>query len=100
MAMVETNCYDVITAPVVTSGQYALVEMVNSWAVANTGNDTVKVNGKTLLPAPAPGLSGESFGVSGNLGEIYNRRYLTIQFQGAGNAPQVEITQKYYITSI
>ena len=100
MAMVEQIpivCYDVITQPISISGQQALVQNVNAWAVANTGDDIVQVNGKTLLPRPSPGLSGESFGVSGNLGELYNRQYLTLQFQGVGANPQVELTQKYYV---
>jgi hypothetical protein len=89
--------FDVIVQPISISGEQPLVENLNAWSVQNTGNAIVKVNGKTLLPAPAPGLSGESFGVSGNLGELYNRRYITIQFQ-AGAAPQIELVQKYYIT--
>lgn len=90
-------CYDIITQPIRTSGQHTLVENLNSWAVANTGDEIVQVNGKTLLPAPGAGLSGESFGVSGNRCEIYNRKYVTIQFQGGGGNPSVELTQKYYI---
>lgn len=88
--------YDVVTKPVLLSGEQPLFELVNSWSVQNTGLVAVQVNGKTLLPAPAPGLSGESFGVSGNYGEVYNRQYLTIQF-AAGAGPAVELVQKYYI---
>lgn len=88
--------FDVIVQSVFISGEQALVENVNSWSVQNTGLVIVKVNNKTLLPGPAPGLSGESYGVSGNLGEIYNRGYLTIQFN-AGAGAAVELVQKYYI---
>lgn len=90
-------CYDIITQPISVSCQQALVDNVNSWSVSNTGDEIVQVNGKTLLPRPGAGLSGESYGVSGNLGELYNRKYLTIQFQGGGVNPQVELTQKYYV---
>jgi hypothetical protein len=88
--------YDVITKNVFISGEQPLFDLVNSWAVQNTGLVAVDVNGKTLLPAPAPGLSGESFGVSGNYGEVYNRLYLTIQF-AAGAGPAIQLVQKYYI---
>lgn len=72
----------------------------NGWTAINKGDTLVIVNGIKLKPFPPghPELSGESFGVQGNLGEVYTG-IISIVFDatGGGVAPEVLIIQKYYI---
>jgi hypothetical protein len=82
---------------ITSGGTIQLLECVNAWVVENTGNDSVKVEGKTLLPSPGAGLSGQSFGFSGNQYEIYNKNQITITFAGVGANPAVQLVQKYYV---
>lgn len=68
----------------------------NQWTVINRSTLAVRVNGMPLNPPPAVGLSGESFSVGGNAGEIYTGR-IQIVFDPAETAPSVVIVQKIYL---
>jgi hypothetical protein len=72
----------------------------NGWTAINKGDTLVIVNGIKLKPFPPghPELSGESFGVQGNLGETYGG-VISITFAAGGVAPEVMIIQKYYMNS-
>lgn len=72
------------------------MDRCNGWIAINTGDDTVTVEGIILLPAAAPGLSGQSVSVGGNLCEEYAGR-INIAFAGVGVAPSLQLVQKYYV---
>lgn len=74
----------------------AVADQCNAWAARNIGDDLVFVNGIPLQPPPGPGLSGESFSVTGNADEIFVGR-IDISFEGVNTNPAVEIVQQYYI---
>jgi hypothetical protein len=61
---------------------------------SGVGGATVTVNGVLLNPALAPGMTGESFSIPGNLGEIFKGRIDVAFSTGAG---QLTIIQKYYL---
>lgn len=70
----------------------------NGWTAINKGDSTVIINGSIELkpfPPGHPELSGESFGVQGNIGEIF-QGHITIDI-GTGSTPAVLIVQKIYL---
>lgn len=83
------------------SQQLQIGEYCNGFLAVNKGNAPVIINGFPLLPPPAAGVSGESVGLIGNLGEIYVGNNGTIQIvfdlTGAPSNPLVVIVLKYYI---
>jgi hypothetical protein len=76
----------------------------NGFLAVNEGTTTVKVNGKILQPPPAPGLSGEGFGIFCNVGEIYvgNNGAIDIEFPilPVGGIFLVSISQKFYTNMV
>jgi hypothetical protein len=58
----------------------------------NKGNVAVTVNQTLLLPAPAPGLSGESYSYVDNEKALYSQKQFLVTF-AAGANPVVEIHQ-------
>lgn len=88
--------YNVIQQTYTSQQDVEVSKYCNGFVARNIGNDTVFINGIQLLPAVAPGLSGETFSIGGNVGEIYRGR-IQIVFAGAGLTPLVEIVQKFYI---
>lgn len=68
----------------------------NGWTAINKGTLVARVNGIPLNPPPAAGLSGESYTVGGNMGELYEGRLQVVV--GVGDpTPLVVIIQKIYI---
>lgn len=59
----------------------------------NKGDEAVVVNQTLLLPAPAPGLSGESYFYIDQQKDLYSEKQFLITFAGGGNNPVVEIHQ-------
>ncbi len=86
-----TDVSDIVTA----STEFNLHNFCNEWSVKNNGTVRVRVNGTPLEPPPAPGLSGESVGMRGNYGEVYNRTTLTVSFDAVAGA-SVVVVQKIY----
>ena len=76
-------------------GESPLRQFCNGWSVTNRGADVVTVNGEICLPPAGPGLSGETVGVSGNYGEIYDGATVQIIFETQVD-PLVELKQKVY----
>ena len=68
---------------------------LNGYSVRNVGTSVAIVNNKRLLPRPFAGVSGESFSMGGNLGELYEG-IIEIKFE-AGGGDAIEVTQKFYI---
>lgn len=91
----EWLTYNEIAKTVTNSGDVPVLEGCNGFVAINKGADIVVVNGTQLLPPPGAGLSGESYGVSGNKGELYMRQAITVQFN-TNTAPQLLIIQKVY----
>lgn len=84
------------------SGDVPLDSHCNSVLVINKGDTAAKINGITLKPFPPgfPNLSGESYSISGNKGEILkgNGGRLSVTFDALpGVTPLVLIVQKYYV---
>jgi hypothetical protein len=72
----------------------------NGYVAVNCGDTILWVNGFRLLPAPGPGLSGESKGAIGNKDEIYTGNNGQIQLtvdKVVGIAPFLQIVFKFYI---
>jgi hypothetical protein len=71
----------------------------NGWTVINKSDVEITVNGIPLKPFPAghPELSGESFGVVGNIGEIYTG-FIDIAFlTNPTTYKDVVVIQKTYV---
>ena len=81
-----------------SSQKLVIPKLVNGYLAVNKGTTTVIVNGFPLLPPPAVGLSGESTGLFGNIGEIYvgNNQQMDITF-AAGVGGWVVIVFKFYV---
>lgn len=88
--------YNELASIITTSGAVPVLKDCNGWVAINKGTTLVKVNGVDLNPPPAPGLSGESLGVSGNLGEVYSRPDIKVSFPTAGPGNVLLIVQKLY----
>lgn len=67
----------------------------NSFTAINKGNGLVRVNNVVLNPPLGAGLSGESFTMPGNAGEVYTRPMITVAFD-TQSAPNLMIIQKVY----
>ena len=68
----------------------------NGFTAVVTGSDQVFINGHLMKPSTTPlTVTGDSYSVGGNRGEIYVKRRIRIQFVTTVN-PIVEIIQKYY----
>ena len=81
------------------SGNYVLDRQCNGYVAVNIGDTVALVYNKPIKPAPAAGLSGESVGVQGNLGEIYTGQNgaIPILFNlPLGTNPVVMIVEKIY----
>ena len=78
------------------TGDIDIDPLCNGWTAINRGTSIVQVNGVPLAPPATPGLSGESFGVSGNIGELYAGR-VTCLFDVADTAPALVFVQKIYL---
>lgn len=63
----------------------------------NKGDEAVVVNQTLLLPAPAAGLSGESYFYVDNQKAIFTQKQFLVTFAGGGTNPYVEIHQ-YHIS--
>ena len=80
-----------------------VIPFCNGWVAINKGDTLVRVNGIPLKPYPPghPELSGESYGVAGNLGEVFVGDNMVIQVvfdtAAGGVAPWVIIAQKFYL---
>lgn len=71
-------------------------ERCNGWTAINKGGKKCFVNGIPLEPPPSVGMSGESFSIGGNIGEVYTGR-IQIQTDPTDTTPLVIIIQKYYL---
>jgi hypothetical protein len=96
------QCYKYNEAVTIVTGSliYDLTPRCNGYVAVNIGDTIAIVNQKRLLPAPGPGLSGESAGVQGNLGEIFTGTNGSIPvFFGTplGVNPKVMIIEKFYV---
>lgn len=80
------------------SSEVPVYENCNGYVAINKGMDIVTVDNVELKPPVLPTLSGESFGVAGNLGEVYNRQSIKVVFQTTVG-PNVLIVQKVYATN-
>ncbi len=87
--------YKEFTDQVRGGGDVPLRQFCNGWAVTNVGTDIAVVNGKQCLPPAGAGLSGETVGMSGNYGEVYDAAVVQIVFL-TQTGPHVELTQKVY----
>lgn len=63
----------------------------------NKGDEAVTVNQTLLLPAPAPGLSGESYFYVDSEKALFTQKQFLVTFAGGGANPYVEIHQ-YHIS--
>lgn len=63
----------------------------------NKGDQAVVVNQTLLLPAPAPGLSGESYFYVDNEKALYSQKQFLVTFAGGGTNPVVEIHQYHIV---
>jgi hypothetical protein len=87
--------YKEYTSDVRAGGEIPLRANCNGWSFTNVGADVATINGRQCLPPVGPGLSGETVGVSGNYGEVYEE--LTVQVTLATTVnPHLQLTQKVY----
>jgi hypothetical protein len=92
----EKNCYNIIGQSYFESQQVNPDPRCNGWTAVNKGATLCIVNGIELKPFPPghPELSGESFGVTGNLGEVFTGRITLDITPGAG--AKLLLIQKFY----
>jgi len=95
--MEKTFSYNVIVTQHSIATNVEVQQNCNGVSIRNIGNTTAVINGVQILPAPAPGLSGESYSFGGNLGEIYTGRLQLRFLLPIGTNPNVEIIQKFYV---
>ena len=94
-AQVHRN-YNLKVDTLVVSAEVAVDPKCNGFVVINNGDTPVTINGVPLNPSPAKGYSGESYGMAGNVDEIYKGR-IDIVFSSAVSSPFVTVIQKYFI---
>ncbi len=98
---IKTLPFNIIAQSYQNSQQLQLEELCNGYTAINTGDTLVYVNNVPLKPYPSghPELSGESYTVAGNFGEVYvgANGAISIAFVAGGAAPQVTIIQKFYL---
>ena len=63
----------------------------------NKGDVAVTVNQTFLLPAPAPGLSGESYAYVDQEKALYSQKQFLVTFAAGGTNPYVEIHQYHKV---
>lgn len=84
--IIEGRKYSVRSVPVrnsATNLNQAIPPMCNGYLIENYGTAIAFINDKPLLPQIAPGLSGESFSVSGNPGDYFTGE-IVISFDTVG----------------
>lgn len=91
--------YDSKPIWITASGNVDLDPLCNGWTAINRGTLTAFVNGIELLPAPSPGVSPESVGVSGNAGEVYAGNVF-VKVDPTDPSPLVVFIQKYYLPGL
>lgn len=91
----EFQYFEDITQVYTSSGRYEVQPNCNALLFTNIGLDAVTVNGKLLLPGIPGTTLGDTFGLGGNEGEVYNKKEITVIFATVAG-PQLEVTQKYY----
>lgn len=82
---------EIMTQTYTSSQVVPRVKCCFGYEIVNVGLVAVDVNGKRLLPAPAPGLSGELRSFTDPLREELTDNFLVTFAPGAG--PAVEISQ-------
>lgn len=95
-------CYNEVVQQYYASQMIQIPPNCNGYVAVNCGDTILWVNGFRLLPRPAVGLSGESKGAIGNLGEIFTGNNGQIQLvvdKTAGVAPFLQIVFKFYTNS-
>lgn len=95
----SNRVYNIMPVYYANSQPIVVPQNCNGYVAVNTGTTSVIINGITLLPAPAVGLTGQSYGVSGNEDEIFagNNGSILVNIPAGGG--QVLIIWKYYIKS-
>jgi hypothetical protein len=88
--------YSVFTTIIRESTSFPLQDLCNGFVVINKGTAVVQVGQVPLNPPPGPGLSGESWGVTGNVGEVYSKQIIEVNFDASDTAPMVVLIQKVY----
>lgn len=96
--MCDDKCkvhFGMLTSDVRTSKQIEVDRQCAGFLAVNKGDTIAFVNQVQLLPPAAAGLSGESFGIEANAGEIYSGS-IVVQFESLAGNPQVILIQKFY----
>jgi len=96
MSKIQSIAYNVIVQNFYSSDEVEVTGLCNGFTARNIGDTTAFINGVRLLPSLVAGQTGEVMQIGGNLGELYKGR-IQLSFLGAGVAPNIEITQKFYI---
>jgi hypothetical protein len=96
--MQKHRCYNIQTNTISQSQLVPVHPKCNGWVVINKGTTIVTAQGVPLLPAPAAGVSGESYGVAGNTDEIFQEKFLNINIvaPATGQSSTVVVIQKYF----
>jgi hypothetical protein len=89
--------FDEAITSVRTNGAVPVHQCCFGYGFINKGGVAVTVNQTLLLPAPAPGLSGESYFYIDDEKALYSQKQFLVTF-AAGANPYVEIHQ-YHIVS-
>jgi hypothetical protein len=88
--------YNLKVSTLVVSAEVAVDPNCNGFVVINNGDTPCTINGVPLNPSPAKGYSGESYGMAGNVDEIYRGR-IDIVFAPLVTSQFVTVIQKYFI---
>ena len=98
--LLDQRKYNTIVVTVTQSQNVPIPKDCNGYVAVNTGNTIFYVENFPLLPAPGPGLSGQSIGVAGNKDEIFvgNNGSLNVRVANpVGTNPVIYIVFKYYM---
>lgn len=82
--------------PYTQGGNVKRVDNCNGFIAINTGDDLAWINDQPIYPGIIGTVTGESFSLVGDVGEIF-LGLITVKFQGVGANPEVTINQKFYI---
>lgn len=92
----STIAFNVVADQITQSGKIDVDPHCNGWTIFNKGTLPIVVNGIPLAPPAGANLSGESFSIGGNAGEIYVGR-IDLKVDPADPTPLVVFIQKIYI---
>lgn len=95
MSNVQKIPFDFSTQQYFQPIELEVADKCNSITVINTGTTIVFVNGFPLNPTLVAGASGESWAIGGNLGEVINRKQITISLSAVPGT-SFWVIQKFY----